>query len=43
MTVLSNICSLLKNSSTVKVIFEKTVSMLSISFEKTLDKKENPY
>lgn len=43
MTVLSIICSLLKTSSTVKVIFEKTVPMLSISFEEMFDKKENTY
>lgn len=40
MTVLSTIGSLLKKSSTVKVIFEKTVPMLSISFEKMLAKKK---
>lgn len=43
MTVLSIICSLLETSSTVKVIFEKTVPMLSISFKEMLDKKENTY
>lgn len=43
MTILSIICSLLKTSSTVKVMFEKTVPMLSISFENMLDKKENIY
>lgn len=39
-TVLSTIGSLLKKSSTVKVIFEKTVPMLCISFEKMLAKKK---
>lgn len=38
MTVLSIIGSL-KTSSTVKVIFEKTVPMLSISFEKNACQK----
>ena len=43
MTVLSIIGSLFKTSSTVKVIFEKTVPVLPILFEKKLAKKENTY